>query len=138
MNSKIKDYKEDMIVARTNALGANDLDLLKLREKLLGQNSFALEQLTRKKILGYSDSSSNNLPSLKNQGSGSDSSSLEKNPLFLFNLLKKGSQNGQAEIQKAIAARPMLQQQLALPFNATDLPDMFQNNRPQAAIQKQS
>ena len=73
-------------MAKHNKSGSNDQELINLRNKLLNQNSFALEQLTRKKLLGVSDSSSNQL-SGNNLRSGSDSSSLEKAPIFIFSLL---------------------------------------------------
>ena len=49
-----------------------------------------MEQLTRKKLLGLSDSSSNQLSIRQDKlNSGSDSSSLEKAPIFIFSLLNK-------------------------------------------------
>ena len=75
-------------MAKNNKSGTNDRELINLRNKLLNQNSFALEQFTRKKLLGVSDSSSNQLSGKeKNLLSGSDSSSLEKAPIFIFSLL---------------------------------------------------
>ena len=64
-----------------------------MRNKLLTQNSYALEQLTRRKILGSSDSGSTSQKKSYANAliSGSDSSSLEKPPIFIFNLLQ-GSQ----------------------------------------------
>ena len=51
-------YEKDVIAARSSKIGTNDEDLTVLRNKLLSQNSYALEQLTRRKILGSSDSGS--------------------------------------------------------------------------------
>lgn len=90
INPQIKAYEQDLMIARQQGTGSSDANLIDLRNKLLSQNSFALEQLTRRKMLGSSDSgSSKNNPQLKSGSgtSGSDSNSLEKPPIFIFNLL---------------------------------------------------
>ena len=71
--------------------------MIELRNKLLTQNSFDLEKLTRRKIYGSSDSSSNDQQAANIVlNSNSDSSSLEKAPIFLFTLLN--GPNGQAPV----------------------------------------
>ena len=60
LHPQINQFEKDVIVARQSKIGSNDQDLINLRNMLLTQNSYALEQLTRKKILGSDWSSSNN------------------------------------------------------------------------------
>lgn len=62
--------------------------MIELRNKLLGQNSYDLEQLTRRKIYGSSDSSSNDQQAANRMlNSNSDCSSIDKPPIFIFTLL---------------------------------------------------
>ena len=90
MNPEIKAYEQDLQLARQQGTGAHDANLIALRNKLLGQNSHTLESLTRRKMHGSSDSGSNSNNNQLKSGSGnsgSDSNSLEKPPIFIFNLL---------------------------------------------------
>lgn len=62
MSPELKAYEQDFIKARHLGLGSKDNNLIQLRNNLLRQNSHALEQLTRRKLLGSSDTGSNNQP----------------------------------------------------------------------------
>ena len=75
--------------------------MIELRNKLLTQNSYDLEQLTRRKIYGSSDSSSNDQQAANLVfNSNSDSSSLDKPPIFIFTLLNGPIGQAQAQQQQ--------------------------------------